>query len=131
MRYPTPPRASRNPLEVTRDGHLIYSFGYSGSGPLLECIELLGPNLEGASVRTTEVDRTCSLLLVFSKVRCVETDRITPGALQVLEEAGIELLTGNVEGTDSGEVTAPVTDLRGFYDNLRVSRRRLELGWIT
>ena len=59
-------------LEVLRDGHIIYTHGYGGSGPLLECVELFGHHLEGSHVRTVEVDLTCGRLMAFAGVRSVE-----------------------------------------------------------
>lgn len=123
------PSRHRHPLEVLRDGHLIYTFGYSGSGPMLECIESLGPRLEGSCVHSSDVDLTCARLILGSGVRSLEADRITPRALQVLSEAGVEVRAGSlVEGNDHRDVDDG-EDHAEFFRRLRVSRGRLELTW--
>ena len=118
------------PLEVLRDGHVIFTFGYAGPGPVLECVEALGNHLMGSSVRTTEVDLICAQLLVFAGVTHVEAERITPSAFHVLAEGGVEVRAGGVATPDSEDVGVPFTNGRDFFNSLRTSQNRMKLGWI-
>lgn len=118
-------------LEVLRDGHIIYTHGYGGSGPVLECVEHLGLHLEGSHVRTVEVDLTSGRLLAFAGVRSVEAQRISPAAFMVLAQAGIDVKAAGVMGPEADDVSEPFEDLTDFYKRLRVSQSRLELVWVT
>ena len=122
---------SHHPLEVVRDGHMIYTHGYGGSGPVLECVELLGHHLGGSHVRTVEVDLTCGRLLAFAGVSTVEAQLISPGAFRVLAEAGIDVKAAGVMDPEADDVSEPIEDLTDFYKRLRVSRSRHELAWVT
>jgi hypothetical protein len=118
-------------LEVLRDGHIIYTHGYGGSGPVLECVELLGHHLEGSHVRTVEVDLNSGRLLVFAGVRSVEAERISPGAFRVLAQAGIDIKAAGVMEREADNVSEPFEDLTDFYTKLRVSRSPHKLAWVT
>ena len=118
-------------LEVLRDGHVIFTHGYGGSGPLLECVELLGHHLEGSHVRTVEVDLTSGRLMAFAGVRSVEAERISPGAFRVLAQAGIDIMAAGVMGPEADNISEPFEDLTDFYKRLRVSRSTHELAWVT
>ena len=122
---------NHNALEVMRGGHMIYSHGYGGSGPILECVELLGHHLEGSHVRTVDVDLTSGRLLVFAGVRSVEAQRISPAAFMMLAQAGIDVKAAGVMGPEADDVSEPFEDLTDFYKRLRVSQIRLELVWVT
>ncbi len=117
-------------LEVRRDGHIIYTHGYGGSGPVLECVELLGRHLEGSHVRTVEVDLTCGRLLAFAGVSSVEAKRISPGAFGVLAKARIDVKAAGIMEQEADDVSEPFDDLTDFYKRLRVSLRRHELPWV-
>jgi hypothetical protein len=118
-------------LEVLHDGHVIYTHGYGGSGPVLECVELLGHHLKGSHVRTVEVDLTCGHLLAFAGAGSVETERISPGAFRVLAEANIDVQAADVMRQEADSVSEPFEDLTDFYKRLRVSLSRIELAWVT
>ena len=118
-------------LEVLRDGHMIYTHGYGGSGPILECVELLGHNMKGSNVRTVEVDLTSGRLLAFAGVHSVEAQRIAPGAFRVLAKAGIDVRAEDVLGPEADGGGEPFDDLTDFYKRLRVSLSRHELAWVT
>ncbi|MCJ2540234.1 MAG: hypothetical protein LN414_03070 [Candidatus Thermoplasmatota archaeon] len=118
-------------LEVLRDGHIIYTHGYGGSGPVLECVELLGHHLEGSQVRTVEVDLNSGRLLAFAGVTSVEAERISPGAFGVLAQAGIDIKAAGVMEREADNVSEPFEDLTDFYTKLRVSRSTHKLAWVT
>ena len=118
-------------LEVLRNGHIIYTHGYGGSGPVLECVELLGHHLEGSHVRTVEVDLNSGRLLAFACVRSVEAERISPGAFRVLAQAGIDIKAAGVMEPEADNVSEPFEDLTDFYVKLRVSRSIHKLAWVT
>ncbi len=118
-------------LEVLRDGHIIYTHGYGGSGPVLECVELLGHHLKGSHVRTVEVDLICSRLLAFAGVMSVEAEHISPGALRVLAEARIDVKAVGIMEQEADSDCEPFEDLTDYYKRLRVSLSRHELAWVT
>ena len=116
-------------LEIVRDGHVIFTHGYGGASPILECVELIGGNLEGSRVRTYEVDVIAARLLAYARIGSLEADRVTVEAARVLEDAGVEVSTCSIVGGEDD--CGPCHDLEDFFQELRRSRRRLGLSWIT
>lgn len=111
------------------NGHTIYTFGYGGTGPILECLENIGDHLRGTRVRTYEVDIVAARLLAFARVLAVETDRITVSAVQLLDDAGIEVRARQmVLGDDGCDLCYHLED---FFRDLRISPDRPNLSWIT
>jgi len=90
------PHISPKGIEVIRDGHVIFSFGYTGSGPVLECIEWLGVAMRGTMVRASSLDEVSAKLLVYAEVRGVECGEATWGAMAALKVAGIEIRTDRI-----------------------------------
>ena len=94
-------------IEVLRDGHVIFTYGYAGAGAVLECIELLGRAMGGTIVRTSALDEVSAKLLVFAGVQRVEPARATARALAALRRAGVEAEPRDViEGPDGGPLAA-------------------------
>jgi len=51
-------------------------------------------------VLISEVDLTCSRLLIYSGVRRIEADDITPRALQALAEADVDVKARDIKEPD-------------------------------
>lgn len=121
----------RDPLVVLRDGHVIYVHGYAGAGPMLECVELLGHHLIGTCVCTSVIDVDCARLLVFAGVDRVEVDAITPLALQVLANAGVDILARGVAELGPEDPGDPLEGVADFFCRLRTSTGYMGLGRVT
>jgi hypothetical protein len=122
---------NQHALEVVRDGHLIFTHGYGGSGPILECIELLGDHMRGTIVRTVVVDLMCGHLLMAAGVTSIETESISPSAFRMLAEAGVDVRANNLMGPDADEFGL---DDRGFgeiLDRHWIFQRRPSMMWVT
>jgi len=117
------PRSNGWPIEVFKDGHLMFTFGYSGPGPIAECIELLGDALAGCRLRTTHVDLTGARLLAYAGVVTVDAAWVTRSARRVLEAAGVEVSGDTTAG--SGPGAEPSHDVR----ELLAPPIRGNLGW--
>jgi hypothetical protein len=130
----TGPRLPSRGIEVVRDGHVIFSFGYEGPGPVLECMEWLGAAMRGTLVRTGSLDGVSAKLLAHAGVKGVECGEATWGAMAASRAAGVEIWTDRIlRGTDPGPLSAldGVEDPKAVYDSMVGSPALRALGWGT
>lgn len=121
MRMSSAP-SSRVPdgIEVVRDGRVIFAYGFSGPGAVLECIEQLGNAMRGAIVRVKTLDGISAKLLVRARVLEVEAGRADRRALQVLDGAGIQARGRTIVDDPAG---GPLAELEGLEDPEEVYER--------
>ena len=125
-------RSSLKGIEVVRDGHVIFSFGYAGAGPVLDCIEWLGGAMRGAIVRTGSLDCASAKLLVHAGVKGVECGEATWGAMTALRASGVEVRTERIlRGPDSGPLSVLDNDEdpQAVYMRMKGSPMLRAMGW--
>jgi len=119
-------------IEVVRDDRVIFTYGFSGPGAVLECIEQLGHALKGALFRAKTLDEVSAKLLVHARVREVEAGRADRRALQILEGVGIQARGRTIVDDPVG---GPLAELEGLespeevYERLIGSPRLRCLAW--